>query len=157
MFRLNGVKLKCPMPRKVVWRYLLLWRLSHVLHCAKHCAPRNLLGRHLGEKTVAKFLIPDWGDIVNSGLRLSLYRPASPDYIGWRASRKILSQSRLYPPFQVLRIWPQKTFEQLLNICLVRIRIASGLLLSYPDPIFIRRTSTIKYMPFQFKMAQLFP
>jgi hypothetical protein len=29
---------------------------------------------------VAKFIVPDWGDKVNSGIRLS-YRP--PGYIGW--------------------------------------------------------------------------
>ncbi len=45
---------------------------------------------------VAKFLFPDWGDIVDSGIGLS-YRPARL-HIGWRAGRTTLCQSRLYIP-----------------------------------------------------------
>jgi hypothetical protein len=32
----------------------------------------------------AKFIVPDWGDIVDSGIGLS-HRPGPPGYVGWQA------------------------------------------------------------------------
>jgi hypothetical protein len=58
--------------------------------------------------TVARFLVPDWGDIVDSGMGLSYRGP--PGYIGWRVITTIPSQSRLYPP-EGLRIRPQYPYE----------------------------------------------
>jgi hypothetical protein len=44
--------------------------------------------------TEAKFLVPDWGDIVDSGIGL-LYRP--PAHVTQLAGTTALCQSRLYP------------------------------------------------------------
>jgi hypothetical protein len=44
---------------------------------------------------VAKFLVPDWGDVVYSGIGLS-YDP--PGHVGWRAGTT--SWSRLYSPME---------------------------------------------------------
>jgi hypothetical protein len=45
------------------------------------------------ENSVAKFLVPDRGDKVDSGIRLS-YRP--PGYKGWQAGTTTLYRSQLY-------------------------------------------------------------
>jgi hypothetical protein len=47
----------------------------------------------LGLNSVAKFIVPDWGDIVNSGCRTGL-----PAYLAWRAGTTTICQSQLYPP-----------------------------------------------------------
>jgi hypothetical protein len=44
--------------------------------------------------TIATFIVPDWGDIIDSGIRLS-YRP--PAFVAWGALYTVC-QSRLYPP-----------------------------------------------------------
>jgi hypothetical protein len=44
---------------------------------------------------VAKFIVPDWGNKVNSGIG---FRTGPPGFIGWRAGTTTLCQSRLYPP-----------------------------------------------------------
>ncbi len=54
------------------------------------------------KKPVAKFLVPELGDIVDSGIGLS-YRPAS---LYWRAGVTTLCRSQLYPPSQELWMWP---------------------------------------------------
>jgi hypothetical protein len=44
---------------------------------------------------VAKFIVPGWGDKVNSGIGLS---PGPTGYIGWRTGTTTLSRSQLYTP-----------------------------------------------------------
>ncbi len=46
-------------------------------------------------RTVAKFIVPDWGEKVNSGIGLT-YRPARQP--SWRAGTTTLCRSWLYPP-----------------------------------------------------------
>jgi hypothetical protein len=53
---------------------------------------------------VAKFLVPDWRDIVDSGNGLSYC--SARLHIGWRAGTTTLCQNQLYPPVRMLRIWP---------------------------------------------------
>ncbi len=61
----------------------------------------------LEEYAVTKFIVPDWGDKVDSGMGLS-YRPArlhrlagrydNPmPYVAWRAGTTTLCRSQLYP------------------------------------------------------------
>jgi hypothetical protein len=47
---------------------------------------------------VVKFLVPGWGDKVDSGIGLS-YRPTI-GYIGRQAGATTLCRSQLYPPFR---------------------------------------------------------
>jgi hypothetical protein len=42
---------------------------------------------------VAKFIVPDWADKVDSGINLSYTGP--PGYIGWQAGTTTLSRSQL--------------------------------------------------------------
>jgi hypothetical protein len=65
----------------------------------------------------AKFLVPDWGDKVDSGIGLS-YRPARLEYVAWRSGTKIFCRSQLYNvrtvyPSQGLRIWLRLRFPSL--------------------------------------------
>jgi hypothetical protein len=46
---------------------------------------------------VVKFIVPDWGDKVDSGMGLS-HGPARL-HIGWQAGTTTLCWSQLYPPF----------------------------------------------------------
>jgi hypothetical protein len=49
-------------------------------------------------RPVSKFIVPDWGDIVDSGIGLSY---GSPGYIGRQGRyRTTLCRSQLYPPFR---------------------------------------------------------
>ncbi len=57
--------------------------------------PRNAL------QYIAKFIVPDWGDKVDSGIGL-LYLPART---GWQAGTTTLCWSQLYNPSQGLWIW----------------------------------------------------
>ncbi len=51
----------------------------------------------------AQFLIPDWGDKLDYGIRLS-YWPYRLPFVGWHAGTTTLCHSRLYPVRQGLRI-----------------------------------------------------
>jgi hypothetical protein len=53
-------------------------------------------GRLMHIYPVAKFIVSDWGDKVDSGRGLS-YRPARL-HIGWQAGKTPLCRSQLYPP-----------------------------------------------------------
>ncbi len=44
-------------------------------------------------KPEAEFIVPNWGDKVNSGCRTG-----PPSYIGWRAGTTTLCRCQLYPP-----------------------------------------------------------
>ncbi len=78
---------------------------------------RNQLQGHLSrpdsppagqrQSSIAKFLVPDWGDKVDYGIG-SIYRPANP-CIAWRAGTITQCNCRLYPPGQGLRIRSQVT------------------------------------------------
>jgi hypothetical protein len=50
-----------------------------------------------GMLAVAEFIVPDWGDKVNSGIRLS-YRPASQ--VAWRAGLSTQSGVDFFPPIR---------------------------------------------------------
>ncbi len=70
------------------------------------CGSMNL---YLNEDAEAKFLVPDWGYLVGSGIGLSYRRHTA--YLAWRASATSQCQSQLYPPSQGLRIWLQSMRE----------------------------------------------
>ncbi len=53
---------------------------------------------------VAKFIVPEWGDIVDFGI--GFYRPTSLYSLRGRAGTTTLCHSRLYSPSKELRIWP---------------------------------------------------
>jgi hypothetical protein len=52
-------------------------------------------------KPETKFSVPDWGDIVDSGIGLLTFCIGPPAYVAWRAGTTTLCQSRLYTPSQV--------------------------------------------------------
>jgi hypothetical protein len=52
------------------------------------------MNEYLNEDAEAKVLVPDWGDIVGSGIGLSYRRHAA--YAAWRASATTLCQSQLH-------------------------------------------------------------
>jgi hypothetical protein len=55
--------------------------------------------------TVAKFVVPDWRDIIDSGMGLLSYRPARLHRLA--AGTTTLCLSRLYPQVKDIRIGPQ--------------------------------------------------
>jgi hypothetical protein len=57
------------------------------------------------DKSLAKFLVPDWVYIVDSGTGLS-YRPTRLHRLGGRYNPMPESTNRHYIPCQRLRIWP---------------------------------------------------
>ncbi len=77
--------------------------------CYDYLPPRLLVGSSVGdgENPVAKFLVHDWGDVVDPGIRLS-YRPARLHTVGWLAGTTTLSQG--------LRIWTLSLYNQSNNI-----------------------------------------
>ncbi len=60
-------------------------------------------GGRAADTAVAKFIVPDWGDIVD----LLGFRTSPTAYVAWRAGTTILCQIWLYPPSQGLWFWRQ--------------------------------------------------
>ncbi len=58
---------------------------------------------------MAKFIVSNWGDNVNSGIRCT----GPTGYLGWQAGTTTLCLSQLYPPFREYEFQNLATVEQL--------------------------------------------
>jgi hypothetical protein len=79
----------------IIWCYHVMLSSGMITH-PFFIFPENFTHSFIKPFPVAKFLVPDWGDVVVSDIGLS-YDP--PDYVGWRAGTTTNScWSRLYSP-----------------------------------------------------------
>ncbi len=80
------------------WRPISVLGLKRMLRCSKKLWPQLIHALRKLERCrpEAKFLIPDWGDIVDSALGLS-YRPAILCSLTGRYDNP-MPEGRLYPP-----------------------------------------------------------